>query len=65
MPNTVAKLKVTQVRSHIGKPDKIRRILRGLGLKRMHQEVVVPNTPDFRGMIKKIIHLLHVEEYHE
>jgi len=64
MSKAVQKLNVTQIRSPIGHPEKIRRILKGLGLRRMHQTVVVPNTPAFRGMIKKIIHMLKVEEYH-
>lgn len=56
------KLKVTQIRSTIGRADNQERILKGLGLRRMHQSVVVDNTPAFRGMIKKVIHLVQVEE---
>ena len=59
---TAAKLKVTQTRSGIGRPDKQRRTLKGLGLRGPHSEVVVDNTPSFRGMIKKVIHLVDVEE---
>jgi large subunit ribosomal protein L30 len=58
------KLRVTQIRSGIGRPEKQRRILRGLGLDGPHQTVVVANTPDFRGMIKKVFHLVTVEETH-
>ncbi len=57
-----AKLKVIQVRSAIGRPDTQRRTLHGLGLKGPHSQVVVDNTPSFRGMIKKVIHLVTVEE---
>ena len=57
-----AKLKVTQVRSGIGRPDTQRQTLRGLGLKGPHSQVVVDNTPAFRGAIKKVIHLVTVEE---
>jgi large subunit ribosomal protein L30 len=56
------KLKVTQIRSAIGRNHKQRETLRGLGLRRMNQSVVVDNAPAFRGMIKKVIHLVHVEE---
>lgn len=56
------KLKVKQVRSAIGTPDTIRETLRGLGLRGPHQEVVVANTASFRGAIKKVIHMVTVEE---
>jgi large subunit ribosomal protein L30 len=56
------KLKVTQTRSQIGRPDTQRRTLRGLGLRGPHSSVLVDNTPSFRGMIKKVIHLVDVEE---
>ncbi|MCA9529867.1 MAG: 50S ribosomal protein L30 [Myxococcales bacterium] len=57
-----SKLKVTQVRSQIGRPEPQRRVLRGLGLRGPHRTVVVDNTPAFRGMVKKVLHLVHVEE---
>lgn len=56
------KLKVKQVRSGIGRPETQRLTLRGLGLRGPHSQVVVENTPSFRGMIKKVIHLVTVEE---
>jgi len=55
------KLKVTQTRSVIGQCSRNRAVIKGLGLRRMGQSVVVDNTPAFRGMIKKVIHLLRVE----
>jgi large subunit ribosomal protein L30 len=57
------KLKVSQVRSGIGRPPQQRAILRGLGLRGPNRSVVVDNTPAFRGMIKKVIHLVTVEEH--
>lgn len=57
-----AKLKVTQVKSGIGRPERQRQILRGLGLRGPHRSVVVANTPPFRGMVKKVLHLVAVEE---
>ena len=59
------KLKVTQIKSGIGRMDKQRRVLKGLGLRGPHSEVVVDNTPSFRGMVKKVLHLVEVEEVHE
>jgi large subunit ribosomal protein L30 len=56
------KLKVKQLRSAIGTPDDVRATLRGLGLRGPSREVVVANTPAFRGAIKKVIHLVSVEE---
>lgn len=56
------KLKVTQVRSTTGRPDTQRRILAGLGLRRMNATVLVDNTPAFRGAVKKVLHLVTVEE---
>lgn len=56
------KLKVTQIKSSIGRNQKQRDTLRGLGLRRMHQSVIVDNQPAFRGMIKKVLHLVNVEE---
>lgn len=57
-----AKLKVKQLKSTIGRPEKQRQILAGLGLRGPHSEVTVDNTPSFRGMVKKVIHLVAVEE---
>lgn len=56
------KLKVTQVRSGIGRPEKQRKTLKALGLRGPNRSIVVANTPDFRGQIKKVIHLVAVEE---
>ena len=58
----MAKLHVTQTKSYIGHPRTIRATLKGLGLGRIGRTVVVDNTPSFRGMIKKVIHLVNVEE---
>ncbi|HEY3353305.1 MAG TPA: 50S ribosomal protein L30 [Polyangia bacterium] len=55
------KLKVTLVRSGINRPEKQRLTMRGLGLTRLHKTVVLNDTPAVRGMIKSIVHLVHVE----
>jgi large subunit ribosomal protein L30 len=55
-------LHVRQTGSTIGEVEAVRKIIKGLGLRRPGKEVVVANTPSFRGMIKKVIHLVAVEE---
>jgi len=59
---TLQKLEVRQVVSEIGRPHPQRRVLKGLGLRGPGSVVVVENTPSFRGMIKKVLHLVVVEE---
>jgi large subunit ribosomal protein L30 len=56
------KLKVVQLRSGIGRTEHQNKVLKGLGLRGPNTEVVVDNTPAFRGMVKKILHLVTVEE---
>lgn len=56
------KLKIKQLRSGIGRTQSVRRTLEGLGLRGPNTEVVVANTPAFRGAVKKVIHLVSVEE---
>jgi large subunit ribosomal protein L30 len=56
-----SKLKVTLVRSSIGRPQKQRAVLTGLGLKRMNRSKVLEDTDAVRGMIRKVQHLVSVE----
>ena len=56
------RVRVTQVRSQIGFDRRQRATLRGLGISRMHQTVELEDTPQVRGMIRKVVHLLKVEE---
>lgn len=58
----MAKLKITQVRSVIRKPERQKRTMRALGLRRMHQSVVHTDTPQLRGMLARVHHLVTVEE---
>jgi len=58
----VSDLKVSQRISVIGRPEAQRKILKGLGLRGVNSSVVVKNTPSFRGMIKKVLHLVNVED---
>ena len=54
------KLKVTQVKSGIGRPESQRRTLAGLGLGKLHRSVVLQDTPSLRGMIVKVSHLITI-----
>ncbi len=56
------RVRVTQVRSQIGFDRRQRATLRGLGIRRMHQTVELEDTPQVRGMIRKVEHLVKVEE---
>jgi large subunit ribosomal protein L30 len=56
------KLVVSQRVSVIGRPYDQRLILKGLGLRGIGSAVTVANTPSFRGMIKKVLHLVSVKE---
>lgn len=56
------KLKITLVRSPIGRPEKQRKVLNGLGLKKMNKSVFLVDTAEIRGMVRKISHLVSVEE---
>lgn len=56
------KIKVTLKRSVIGCNEKHRKVVKGLGLKKLNDTVTLPDTPDFRGMINKVSHLLDVKE---
>ncbi len=57
-----AQIKVTLVRSVIGRPADQRATVATLGLRRIHQTVEVADTPSTRGMITKVRHLVVVEE---
>jgi large subunit ribosomal protein L30 len=59
---TVGRLRVRQVASTIGRPHLQERVIRGLGLRGRGTSALVENTPSFRGMIKKVLHLVSVEE---
>jgi large subunit ribosomal protein L30 len=57
-----AEVKITLVRSQIGKPANQRAVLKGMGLTRMNKTVTLKDTPEVRGMIRKVSHMLKVEE---
>jgi len=59
---TNKKLKLTMIKSKIGRLKNHHACLKGLGLRRMHQTVNVVGTPENLGMIKKISYMLKVED---
>jgi len=56
------RVKITQVRSGIGRPLRQKRTLQALGLKKMHQTVEKVATPQILGMVAKVQHLVSMEE---
>jgi len=56
------KVKITLVKSMIGRPEKHRRVLRGMGLTKMNRTVELEDTPSIRGMIHAVSHLVRAEE---
>lgn len=54
-------LEITLVKSTIGASEKQRAVVRGLGLRRLHQTVSLQDTPETQGMITKISHMLKVK----
>jgi large subunit ribosomal protein L30 len=61
-PNTLTKgkVRIRQVRSGIGHPAAMRRTLDALGLRHHQDEVIHPDSPSLRGMIKHVRHLVEV-----
>jgi large subunit ribosomal protein L30 len=55
-------VKIKLVRSMIGRPEKHRKVLRGMGLTRLNKTVEFKDTPEIRGMINKVSHLVSTEE---
>jgi large subunit ribosomal protein L30 len=65
MPETtqpVVKLRITLVHSGIGYSLMHKKTLRALGLRHLHQVVEQPDTPSLRGMLRKVNHLVTIEE---
>ncbi|MFP4287966.1 MAG: 50S ribosomal protein L30 [Bacteroidota bacterium] len=56
------KLKISQIKSAIGRPDTQKKTLKALGLRKLNRPVIKEGTPQIMGMIDKVNHLLKVEE---
>lgn len=59
------KLVITQRRSAIGRSKKQQETIRALGIRRLQQQVIHEDSPQARGMVRKVSHLLEVEERDE
>jgi large subunit ribosomal protein L30 len=55
-------VKVTLKKSGIGRNEYFTKVLKGLGLTKLHKTVVLPDTPEIRGMIRKVSHMVSVED---
>lgn len=55
-------LKITLVHSFIGRPEAQRKVLKGMGLGKVNKSVVLNDTPEIRGMIRKVDHLVAAVE---
>ena len=55
-------LKITLVKSMIGRPEKHRKVLRAMGLTKLNKTVELQDTPSTRGMISRVSHLVNAEE---
>ena len=58
----MGKLKITLVKSTIGESPYQKKVVKALGLRKMQQSVELPDTPQTRGAVNKVSHLLKVEE---
>jgi len=58
----MAQIKITQIKSKIGRPERQKRTLEALGLKRIRHSVQHEATPQIMGMVTKVKHLVIVEE---
>jgi large subunit ribosomal protein L30 len=58
----MAKVKITQTRSTIKRPETQLRTIESLGLGKVHSSVEVEYTPQIKGMVKKVSHLVNVTE---
>ncbi len=57
-----ATVKVTLKKSGIGRPQYFTQVLKGLGLTKLNKTVVLQDTPEIRGMIRKVSHMVSVED---
>lgn len=58
----MTRLKITQTRSTIKRPDKHKKTIAALGLGGLHRTVIHKDTPQIRGMVRAVSHLVSVEE---
>lgn len=59
------KFRITQIKSRIGQPERQKRTLDALGIRKMNATVLINASPQVEGMINKVQHLVRVEEVNE
>ena len=57
----MAKIRITQVKSKNGKPERQKRTLEALGIRKLNQSVEHEATPQIMGMVEKVRHLIRIE----
>jgi large subunit ribosomal protein L30 len=55
-------IKITLKKSGIGRNEYFTRVLKGLRLTKLNKTVVLPDTPEIRGMVRKVAHMVSVED---
>jgi large subunit ribosomal protein L30 len=60
-PKKTRSLRITLLRSLVGYPERQHQAARGLGLRKIRSSVVRPDTPEIRGLVNKIVHLVKVD----
>jgi len=58
----MGKLKITQIKSTIDRNTKQKKIIKALGLRKIHQTVILPDKPHIQGMVNKVSHLVKTEK---
>jgi len=58
----MGKLKITQIRSTIDRNTRQKKIIKALGLRKIHQTVILPDKPHIQGMVNKVSHLVKTEK---
>ncbi len=58
----MAKIKITQVKSAIDRPERQKKTIRALGIKKLNASVIKDDTLQIQGMITKVLHLVTVEK---
>ncbi len=62
MKKTESTITVKWIRSVIGRPENQGKTIRGLGFKRLHQTLTLPDRPEIRGMVLRVSHLVEILE---
>jgi large subunit ribosomal protein L30 len=58
----MAKIKITQVKSTIDRPENQKRIIKALGFRKLNQSIVKNDSPEIMGMVAKVNHLIKIEQ---